>query len=217
MHVPPCCRRQADRDAIQLETPRDIARDVGNRPLAVGGQQDVAAQIEQPGHLLFAGLGFARPLPGGCRQLAGDDGHGHEDEQRHPVLGIGDRERVERRQQEKVEREHRRHRDANRHAQVRRGRRRQHDQQEQQRRNGRVRLVLNTLAAGAITAIMAASPATVTRASRRHCAVIATTVLRVTAAPNHPALRSAEAPGTFPSTARPWVRLGYTRWCDSVN
>src|SRR4026209_1499436 len=42
----------------------------------------------------------------GCREIARDHGDDEEREERDPVLGIGNRERTERRQKEEVERQH---------------------------------------------------------------------------------------------------------------
>ena len=67
MHFPPSGCRQADRDRLELETPGDVSGDVGNRTLAVGGQEDVTTEIKQPGDLLLTRLCFTRPLSHGRR------------------------------------------------------------------------------------------------------------------------------------------------------
>ena len=76
---------------------------------------------------------FARARAGAVRQVAGDQADREKREQRHPVLGIGNRPGADRRQEEVVEGEHGRDRRHRRHPESRGGRDHQHDQQEGQR------------------------------------------------------------------------------------
>ena len=74
-------------------------------------------ELDDAGDLAAEGVelgGGARLAPrrlglgaGARAERAGRDRHEHEEEQRHDVGGIGDRELVERRQEEEVEAEHR--------------------------------------------------------------------------------------------------------------
>ena len=216
MHIPSSCSRQADGYRLEFETTGDISGNVSNRTLTVRGQQDVATQIEQTGDFLFACLGFTRSLPNRSRELTGDHRHNHEHEQRHPILRVGDRQSVERRQQEEVKGQHRRHRDANRHAEVRRCRRGEHHQQEEQRCDRGVRTVLNRTQQddeghnGGEPCHRHQDIAPPLWPRRFHCA----THHRGNGPPRDGVCG---APQTSLSAARPWVRPGCRRSCDSVS
>jgi hypothetical protein len=55
---------------------------------------------------VLALLGLGRTATDAGREVADGDRHDEVDRQRHPVRGVGQRERVERRQEEEVECEH---------------------------------------------------------------------------------------------------------------
>ena len=105
---------QADGHSGELEAASDVPGEHLDRAGRLRGQQHVAGQIEQPRHLVPPRDGVARAILRRRRQIAGDDRHDEEREQRDPVLRIGDRERADRRQEEEVERQHRQERDGDR-------------------------------------------------------------------------------------------------------
>ena len=99
--------RHADRHVVEIEAARDEAGERRVGRLAVGDEQDVAAQIEQARQLVAPRLGLLRARARDRRQVARDQADGEEREQRDPVLRIGDRQRADRRQEEEVEGQHR--------------------------------------------------------------------------------------------------------------
>ena len=130
--------RQIDRGVLELEAGRHMAREIRDDIAALGRQQNVAAQFEQPRELVAAGERVALTLAGEERQPARDQADRQEREQRDPVLRIGDREGADRRQEEEVDAQHRRQRCRDRHPEPGSGRGQQHDDQEQQRHRGGV-------------------------------------------------------------------------------
>ncbi len=60
-HAPPVALRQADPDVVQRKAPGDEAGERRDRLVAVGQQQDVAAEIEQPRDLVAPGERFVAP------------------------------------------------------------------------------------------------------------------------------------------------------------
>ena len=73
---------------------------------AAFGEQQRPAQRVEPLQIALARERLEIALAGAARQLAHDDGGHHEDEQRDPVLRVGDRPRSNRRKKEEVETEH---------------------------------------------------------------------------------------------------------------
>ncbi len=62
--VPFLVARQRDGDVVEVEPPGHRPGQRGERLAALGADQDVAAQIEQPGQLVAAADRLARPAPG---------------------------------------------------------------------------------------------------------------------------------------------------------
>ena len=72
----------------------------------LGGQQHVAAEVEEPCQLVAASAHFRGSGPRHRGQVAGHEAHREERDQRRPVLRIRDDERADGRQEEVVEGEH---------------------------------------------------------------------------------------------------------------
>ena len=134
---PPVCG-SADRDSLEIEPSCDVPRESGHGVLAVGRQQDVATQIEQPRHFAPAVHRFTGPVLRRRRQLAGDDGGDDERDQGHPVLRVGNRERADRRQKKIVQDQRRGNRGHDRHQQTRKRSGAEHDEQQRQRHRRRI-------------------------------------------------------------------------------
>ena len=90
------------------EPPGDVACHGAQRAGLVGGQQHVAAQVEEARDLVASvdRLGGARPRRG--REMAGHDGHHQEGAERHPVVGVGHGEGPHRGHEEEVQAKQRR-------------------------------------------------------------------------------------------------------------
>src|SRR5688572_6901101 len=88
--VPALLAGKANGDAGELETASDVAGEDLNGPGSLRRQQHVPCQIEESCHLVPPRDRVARALLRGRRQIAGNDRHDEEREQRNPVLRIGD-------------------------------------------------------------------------------------------------------------------------------
>jgi hypothetical protein len=102
----------------------------------LGRQQHVAAQVEQPRHLVAPRDRLARPRLRERRQIAGNHRGDQERNQRDPVLRVGDGKGPDRWQEVEIERQHRHHGDANRDAKTADGGDAEHDEQQRQRDRG---------------------------------------------------------------------------------
>ena len=109
------------------------------RLAAVGDHQHVAAQVEQPGQLVAPADRLARSARcATAERLLATRLTARNDEQRHPVLRVGDGEGADRRQEEEVEGQHRHDRRRDRDPQARGRRHDQHDHQQRRRDGGGV-------------------------------------------------------------------------------
>ena len=115
----------------------DVTGDRCGCAFTVGRQQHVAAQVEQPRHLVAPIDGFLGARTGRGRQVAGDDRHDEKRDQRHPIVRVRDREGPDRRHEEEVERQHGRDRRADGHGQRRRGCGEEDDQEVREGDRGR--------------------------------------------------------------------------------
>ena len=127
VNVPVLVTRHRDRDELQVEPAGDRSRKHRERFAALCHHQDIATEIEQARELVAAPDRFFRPVAGHSRQVARDQTHHEERKQRHPVVGIRDGERANRRQEEEIETEHRGDGRRDGHSQSRRGRHQQND------------------------------------------------------------------------------------------
>ena len=76
-----------------------------DRLAALGDHEDVAAQIEKTGQFVAAAERFLRARPRHRRQVARDQAHREEREQRDPVVRIRNGERADWRQEKEIERQ----------------------------------------------------------------------------------------------------------------
>jgi hypothetical protein len=97
-----------ERDRRQPESSGDVRGDGLRRRRRTVPQQQRTAQRVELLEVLLTRERFERSLPCAARQLAGDDGRGHEGQQRDPVLRVGDRESAHGWQEEEVQTRHRR-------------------------------------------------------------------------------------------------------------
>ena len=135
--LPAVIARKTDGHSRQLEAPRHVPGERVDRADGLRGQQHVSRQVEQPRDLVPSRDRVNRTGLRGGRQIARDDGNDQEREERHPVLGIGDGEGADRREEEEVECEHGDDRHDGGDPQPPEGRRGEHDEQQRQRTRGR--------------------------------------------------------------------------------
>jgi hypothetical protein len=110
LRVPTARVAELDVDPVDAKDTRRASRHLGELLLQSAPPQKVDGKSCEHRRLVLPLLGSRRPAPG-TRGEATDHDRGREiDREREPVLAVGERERVPRRQKEPVEREHARDR-----------------------------------------------------------------------------------------------------------
>jgi hypothetical protein len=80
----------------ELEAPGHMSHEPINGSGGFRCQENIAREVEQPGHLVPASDGVPSPCLRGCRQVARNHGGDEERHDGNPVLGISNRERANR-------------------------------------------------------------------------------------------------------------------------